>query len=243
MCPRTLRQGGVSLSEPLNIPLYQNAFGCGSTHQYERGNRGKSVVAVMRDWLVSRAGGCPVAGLRPVTNAAVASGDGQFLYFRKPREPMPSDAVTSAHTLGVGAMGLSEVLNGMKNGPRGGGGSTNSSGGMSPLTMGLLAFLAYKALKGSGVLGSEAPAGQPQTPGGSKSSDPNRAAGSDWLSGLQKVIAGGGARSILSGGTRRAPEEVSTGRPGSGRGVLDRNRSQSIRGARGSRKGDRRRYA
>ena len=52
-------------------------------------------------------------------------------------------------------MGLSDVLNGMKNGPRGGVDSTGSSGGMSPLTMGLLAFLAYKALKGSGILGSE----------------------------------------------------------------------------------------
>ena len=98
-------------------------------------------------------------------------------------------------------MGLSEVLNGMKNGPHGGAGSTSPSGGMSPLTMGLLAFLAYKALKGSGILGAELPVGQPQTPVGSGSSDPNRSAGgSDWLTGLQKVIAGGGAGSILSGG-------------------------------------------
>jgi uncharacterized protein YidB (DUF937 family) len=98
-------------------------------------------------------------------------------------------------------MGLSEVLNGMKNGPHGGAGSTSPSGGMSPLTMGLLAFLAYKALKGSGILGAESPLGQPQIPVGSGSSDPNRSAGgSDWLTGLQKVIAGGGAGSILSGG-------------------------------------------
>ena len=98
-------------------------------------------------------------------------------------------------------MGLSDVLNGMNNGPRGGVGSTGSSSGMSPLTMGLLAFLAYRALKGSGVLGSEAPAGQPQTPVGSGTSDPERASGgSDWLTGLQKVIAGGGAGTILSGG-------------------------------------------
>jgi len=98
-------------------------------------------------------------------------------------------------------MGLSEVLNGMKNGPHGGAGSTSPSGGMSPLTMGLLAFLAYKVLKGSGILGAESPLGQPQIPVGSGSSDPNRSAGgSDWLTGLQKVIAGGGAGSILSGG-------------------------------------------
>jgi uncharacterized protein YidB (DUF937 family) len=100
-------------------------------------------------------------------------------------------------------MGLSDVLNGMQNGPRGGAGegSSSPSGGMSPLTMGLLAFLAYKALKGTGVFGSESPAGPPQTPVGSGSPESGRAeGGSDWLTGLQKVIAGGGAGGILSGG-------------------------------------------
>ena len=98
-------------------------------------------------------------------------------------------------------MGLSDVLNGMKNGPGGGMGSTSPSGGMSPLTMGLLAFLAYKALKGSGVLGSESAAGAPGTLPRTESPESDRpSAGSDWLTGLQKVIAGGGAGSILSGG-------------------------------------------
>jgi uncharacterized protein YidB (DUF937 family) len=96
-------------------------------------------------------------------------------------------------------MGLSDVLNGMQNGPRGGS-SSSSSSGMSPLTMGLLALLAYKALKGSGILGSEAPAGG-VPPGRPEPDSANRpAAGSDWLTGLQKVIAGGGAGGILSGG-------------------------------------------
>jgi uncharacterized protein YidB (DUF937 family) len=94
-------------------------------------------------------------------------------------------------------MGLSDVLNGMKNGPGGGASSTSPSGGMSPLTMGLLAFLAYKALKGGGILGSDAPAGQSQPP---VAAQPDAASGSDWLTGLQKVIAGGGAGGILSGG-------------------------------------------
>ena len=98
-------------------------------------------------------------------------------------------------------MGLSDVLNGMKNGPSGGASSTSSSGGLSPLTMGLLAFLAYKALKGSGVLGSEPAAGQshPSVDSGSPSSD-RTTVGSDWLTGLQKLIAGGGAGGILTGG-------------------------------------------
>ena len=100
-------------------------------------------------------------------------------------------------------MGLSDVLNGMRNGPRGGA-STNtsgSSGGMSPITMGLLALHAYKALKGSGVLGSS-PTEQPRTPVVPTPSKSTQAGGegSDWLSGLEKMIAGGSGGSILSGG-------------------------------------------
>jgi uncharacterized protein YidB (DUF937 family) len=73
---------------------------------------------------------------------------------------------------------------------------------MSPITMGLLALLAYKALKGSGILGSESAATQPQAPAGPASSPPARSAGgaSDWLSGLEKLVAGGGAGTVLSGG-------------------------------------------
>jgi hypothetical protein len=98
-------------------------------------------------------------------------------------------------------MGLSDVLNGMRNGPRGEASTSTSgsSGGMSPITMGLLAFLAYKALKGSGVLGSSTTE-QPQAPLGSNppNSIQSERDGSDWLSCLEKMIAGGGAGSILS---------------------------------------------
>jgi uncharacterized protein YidB (DUF937 family) len=98
-------------------------------------------------------------------------------------------------------MGLSDVLNGMRNGPRGGASTGGSSGGMSPITMGLLALLAYKALKGSGALGSS-PTEQPRTPVVPTPSNSTQAGGegSDWLSGLEKMIAGGAAGSILSGG-------------------------------------------
>ena len=87
-------------------------------------------------------------------------------------------------------MGLSDVLNGMRNGPRGGASTSGSSGGMSPITMGLLAFLAYKAWKGSGVLDSatepvRAPVG-PTPPNSTQAGGE----GSDWLSGLEKMIAG-----------------------------------------------------
>src|SRR5262245_11799229 len=61
-------------------------------------------------------------------------------------------------------MGLLDVLRGMANGPRGDQGmrAPSSGGGMSPLTMGLLALLAYKAFKGGGlgnIFGQTAPAG------------------------------------------------------------------------------------
>jgi uncharacterized protein YidB (DUF937 family) len=96
-------------------------------------------------------------------------------------------------------MGLSDVLNGMRNGPRGGTDASGSSGGMSPITMGLLALLAYKALKGSGVLG--APAQEPAQ-AGARPSNPVQVGGgtTDWMESLEKLIAGGAAGSVLSGG-------------------------------------------
>jgi uncharacterized protein YidB (DUF937 family) len=98
-------------------------------------------------------------------------------------------------------MGLMDVLNGMKNGPRGQVGPGATSGGMSPLTMGLLALLAYKALKGGGILGSSSNAPQPRIPGGSAPQPGQTSTGAgDWLSGLGNLIAGGAAGSILTGG-------------------------------------------
>ena len=45
-------------------------------------------------------------------------------------------------------MGLLDVLNGMQNGPRGPSKpATDSGGGMSPMTMAILALLAWKAVK------------------------------------------------------------------------------------------------
>src|SRR5882672_2608111 len=51
-------------------------------------------------------------------------------------------------------MGLLDVLNGMQNGPRGpSNAGAQTGGGMSPMTMAILALLAYKAVKHFG--GSE----------------------------------------------------------------------------------------
>ena len=46
-------------------------------------------------------------------------------------------------------MGLLDILNGMQNGPRGpdNPGAQTDSGGMSPMTMAILALLAWKAAK------------------------------------------------------------------------------------------------
>ena len=105
-------------------------------------------------------------------------------------------------------MGLLDVLNGMQNGPRGP--STPSAkddgGGMSPMTMAILALLAWKAVKHFG--GSQpgaAPTQAPKLPGNVTASLPGGGMGGGGLSdmlkgGLGGLLAGGAAGSILSGG-------------------------------------------
>ncbi len=125
-------------------------------------------------------------------------------------------------------MGLSDILNGMLNGPRGpkspqpsGGG-----GGMSPITLALLALLAYKAYQG-GMFGGGKDAPQtspfPPLPGGKGETNASTGGGlGDLLGGilgggrggpaanssgggglgdlLGPILAGGAAGGILSGG-------------------------------------------
>src|ERR1700737_5250445 len=101
-------------------------------------------------------------------------------------------------------MGLLDVLSGMRNGP-GGQRGASSSGGMSPITMAILALLAYKGLKHLG--GSQqqpAPGGNPPRMPGSNPIDTGAGSGGglgDLLKGgLGGLLAGGAAGSILSGG-------------------------------------------
>ncbi|ABD86130.1 YidB family protein [Rhodopseudomonas palustris] len=104
-------------------------------------------------------------------------------------------------------MGLLDVLNGMQNGPRGPA-DPQAKGGMSPITMAILALLAYKAVKHIGGNNQPAPA-----PTNTRASVPP--AGNTvnaWLpgssgglgdllkGGLGGLLAGGAAGSILSGG-------------------------------------------
>ena len=105
-------------------------------------------------------------------------------------------------------MGLLDVLNGMQNGPRGP--STPSAkdegGGMSPMTMAILALLAWKAVKhfgGSSQPGAAPTQAPPKLPGNVMAGLPGGAGGglSDMLKGgLGGLLAGGAAGSILSGG-------------------------------------------
>jgi uncharacterized protein YidB (DUF937 family) len=121
-------------------------------------------------------------------------------------------------------MGLLDVLNGMRNGPGGGRGASSASG-MSPITMAILALLAYKGIKHlSGGNQQPAPGGNaPRIPGnnptnagtqgggglgdilGGMLNGPGGGAGSGGLGDLLKgglggLLAGGAAGSVLSGG-------------------------------------------
>jgi uncharacterized protein YidB (DUF937 family) len=106
-------------------------------------------------------------------------------------------------------MGLLDVLNGMQHGPRGP--STQNSqtegGGMSPMTMAILALLAWKAVK---HFGGSQPGTAPATPKTApplptpntvNAGLPGGGGLSDMLKGgLGGLLAGGAAGSVLSGG-------------------------------------------
>jgi uncharacterized protein YidB (DUF937 family) len=104
-------------------------------------------------------------------------------------------------------MGLLDILNGMQNGPRGPSTpSADDKGGMSPITMAILALLAYKAVKHVGggqpnAAPAPSPAPSPNTgnaglPGGSMGGG----LGDLLKGGLGGLLAGGAAGSVISGG-------------------------------------------
>ena len=126
-------------------------------------------------------------------------------------------------------MGLTDILTGMLNGPRGaserqGSDQGSGSGGMSPITMALLALLAYKAIKGFGGSSSaqapSAPAdgaapaglgldeilkgglggGAGQTQGGGLG-DLLAGLGGGGLGGLLAGVLGGGGQTGVPGGS------------------------------------------
>ena len=129
-------------------------------------------------------------------------------------------------------MGLLDVLNGMANGPRGE--ATPGKGGMSPITMAILALLAYKAVKKIGGAGAApAPAGSGHAPTQASLPDNSggglggmlgglfggKSGGAGGLSDLMKgglggLLAGGAAGSILSGGLGDLVKQLQQGGQG-----------------------------
>ena len=104
-------------------------------------------------------------------------------------------------------MGLLDVLHGMQNGPRGPSEPDTTSGGMSKMTMALIALLGYKALKSfTGTQPNPAPGGNPganptEATSGNASSGGIMGGLGDLLKGpLGGILAGASAGSIVNGG-------------------------------------------
>jgi uncharacterized protein YidB (DUF937 family) len=108
-------------------------------------------------------------------------------------------------------MGLLDILNGMQNGPRGRR-DPNQQGGMSPITMALLALLAYKAYQKIG-------AGQ----AGTAQRAPGRAPGGTTEAGLPSGSGAGGGLGDLLGGLLGGGAGPGAGRnvPGGSGGLGD----------------------
>jgi uncharacterized protein YidB (DUF937 family) len=91
----------------------------------------------------------------------------------------------------------------MQNGPRGPSDPNAKSGGMSPMTMAVLAVLGYKALKHfTGGQSEASPSAPAPAPGGTVNAGlPGGGGLGDLLKGgLGGLLAGGAAGSVLSGG-------------------------------------------
>jgi uncharacterized protein YidB (DUF937 family) len=102
-------------------------------------------------------------------------------------------------------MGLLDVLNGMQHGPRGSSSPSSQStsgGGMSPMTMAILALLAWKAAKHFTAPGA-APASPAQVPPPAPANSGGGLGGGfgDILKGpLGGLLGGAAAGSVISGG-------------------------------------------
>ena len=109
-------------------------------------------------------------------------------------------------------MGLMDILNGMQNGPRGQTGP-NAKGGMSPVTMAILALLAYKAYQKSGI-GTPAPQPAPGRLPDRSAANANAPEGG-MAGGLDDLLKGGlgGLLGGILGGAQGAPQgRLPTGR-------------------------------
>ena len=110
-------------------------------------------------------------------------------------------------------MGLLDVLNGMQHGPRGSSSpGSQSSGGMSPMTMAILALLAWKAVKHI-----TAPGAAPATPAPAPTPGTSSGGGGfgDILKGpLGGLLGGAAAGSVISGGLGDLMKQLQQGGQG-----------------------------
>ncbi len=101
-------------------------------------------------------------------------------------------------------MGLLDVLNGMQHGPRGSASpSQQSGGGMSPMTMAILALLAWRAVKHFSAPGAAPTSPAPTTPPPAPANSGGGLGGGlgDILKGpLGGLLGGAAAGSVISGG-------------------------------------------
>jgi uncharacterized protein YidB (DUF937 family) len=119
-------------------------------------------------------------------------------------------------------MGLMDVLNGMRNGPRGQATSQpHVTGGMSPLTIGLLAYLAYKAFKGGAPTSNAF--------GGNAGAAPQTGAQGGLASVLGGLLGAGASGSILTNGLGELMKRLqSTGQGDVGKSWLATGANQPI---------------
>jgi len=96
-------------------------------------------------------------------------------------------------------MGLLDVLKGMQNGPQGQSPSGRSAGSISPLTMAVLGYLAYKGIK---HLSASNDVGGPSASGASGGLGPLLSGGLGGLlsGGIGQMVSNGTAGAALSGG-------------------------------------------
>src|SRR6266481_7837637 len=97
-------------------------------------------------------------------------------------------------------MGLLDVLKGMQQGPRGPSNPGAQSGGLSPITMAILALLAYKAVKHFGGTQPGASPAPAPSPGNVNAGAGGGGLGDLLRGGLGGLLAGGAAGSVISGG-------------------------------------------
>jgi uncharacterized protein YidB (DUF937 family) len=106
-------------------------------------------------------------------------------------------------------MGFLDVLKGMYYGPRGKPAPSTKGGGMSPITMALLALLAYKAFKGGGPF-RKAAQGSGSGAGAAPATD-KRGLADVLRGGVGGLLAGGAGGGILQGGLSELMKQLQQG--------------------------------